>query len=57
VAAEEGPSRDAAIVQYFSRRIDDGTFTAVITSPRVATQPALRVYADADLALADRYVI
>ena len=46
-----------AIDQYFSRRIGDGTFRAVITTPRVATQPALRNFADADLALANRYVI
>ncbi len=46
-----------AIDQYYSRRIADGTFRALITTPRVATQPALRYYADADLALGDRYVI
>jgi hypothetical protein len=46
-----------AIDQYLARRIADGTFKAVICSPRVATQPALRNHADADLALADRYVI
>jgi hypothetical protein len=46
-----------AIDQYLAQRIVDGTFRAVISSPRVATQPALRAFADADLALADRYVI
>ena len=43
--------------QYLSRRIADGTFRAVITSPRVATQPALLQYDDADHELAARYVI
>ena len=47
----------AAIDQYLAQRIADRTFRAVISSPRVATQPALRTFADADLALADRYVI
>lgn len=46
-----------AIDQYFSRRIGDGTFQALITWPRVATQPALCHYADADLAFAERYTI
>ena len=46
-----------AFDQYLARRVAGGTFRAVITSPRVATQPALRNYADADLSLADRYVI
>jgi hypothetical protein len=48
---------EMAIDQYLARRIGDGTFRAVICSPRVATQPALRNYADGDLELADRYVI
>jgi hypothetical protein len=43
--------------QYLSQRIADGTFRAVITSPRVASQPTLLEYEDADLALSDRYVI
>ena len=43
--------------QYLSRRIADGTFRAVIISPRIASQPALLGYEDADRALADRYVI
>jgi hypothetical protein len=43
--------------QYLSRSIKDGTFRAVITSPRVATQPALLNYDDADRELAERYVI
>lgn len=46
-----------AIDQYLSRRIADGTFRALITAPRVATQPLLLNYDDADRALADRYVI
>ena len=46
-----------AFDQYLARRVAEGTLRAVITSPRVATQPALRNYADADLSLADRYVI
>jgi GR25 family glycosyltransferase involved in LPS biosynthesis len=43
--------------QYLSRRIADGTFRAIITSPRVATQPFLLGNDDADRELADRYVI
>ena len=43
--------------QFLSRRIADGTFRALITSPRVASQPPLLSYASADLALAGRYVI
>jgi catechol 2,3-dioxygenase-like lactoylglutathione lyase family enzyme len=43
--------------QYLSRRIADGTFRAVITSPRVASQPVLLSYDDADHELAARYVI
>jgi hypothetical protein len=43
--------------QYLSRRIADGTFRAVITSPRLASQPSLIAYDDADGALAERYVI
>ena len=46
-----------AIDQYLSAAILAGRFRALITTPRVATQPALRGYADGDLALADRYVI
>ena len=46
-----------AFDQYLARRVAEGTFRALITSPRVATQPALRNYADADLSLAHRYVI
>ncbi len=46
-----------AIDQYLSGRIRDGTFRALITSPRVATQPVLLNYDDADRALANRYVI
>jgi hypothetical protein len=46
-----------AIDQYLSQRIADGTFRALITSPRVATQPGLRNNQDAGAALADCYVI
>ena len=46
-----------AFDQYLARRVAEGLLRAVITSPRVATQPALRNYADADQSLADRYVI
>jgi Glycosyl transferase family 2 len=46
-----------AFDQYLSRRIADGTFRAVITSPRLATQPALLHYDNADLELAERYVM
>jgi hypothetical protein len=44
-----------AIDQYLSRRIADGTYRAVITAPRVASQPNLLMYDDADRALAARY--
>jgi hypothetical protein len=46
-----------AIDQYFSRQIEAGIFRALITNPRVATQAALLNYANADSALAERYVI
>jgi hypothetical protein len=46
-----------AIDQYLSRRIRDGTYRAVITSPRVASQPNLLHFDDGDGALAARYVI
>ncbi len=52
-----GSTEWSAIDQYFGRGLADGVFRGLITTPRVATQPALRTYADADLALADRYVI
>ncbi|MDX6719939.1 MAG: hypothetical protein QOJ63_2193 [Solirubrobacteraceae bacterium] len=48
---------DHAIDQYLSRRIADGTYRAVITSPRVASQPNLLDDGDGDGALAARYVI
>jgi hypothetical protein len=43
--------------QYLSGRIADRTFRAVITSPRLATQPPLLHYDNADRELAERYVI
>ena len=43
--------------QYLRRRINDGTFAALITTPRVASQPALLSFDEADLDEADRYVI
>jgi hypothetical protein len=43
--------------QYLFRRVADGTFRAVISSPRLATQPALLYYGNADRELAKRYVI
>jgi hypothetical protein len=49
--------QDVAIDQYLSHRIADGTFRAVITSPRVASQPNLLQLPDADGALGARYVI
>ncbi len=39
------------------RRIADGTYRAVITSPRVASQPNLLDHVDGDGALGHRYVI
>ena len=47
----------AAIDQYLPRRIQDGALDARVVHPRVASQPALTQYLDADLALSDRYVI
>jgi len=46
-----------AFDQYLSSRIADGTFFAVITAPRVASQPQLLSFESADLATAERYVI
>jgi hypothetical protein len=43
--------------QYLRGRIEDETLKAVITTPRVASQPALLAYENADLADVDRYVI
>jgi hypothetical protein len=43
--------------QYLSRCIKDGTFRAVITSPRIASQPVLLRHRDGDRELAERYVI
>jgi hypothetical protein len=48
---------ELAVDQYLSRRIADGTYRAVITSPRIASQPNLLDYEDGDRALAARYVI
>ncbi len=46
-----------AIDQYLSRRIADGTYRAVITSPRVASQPNLLEFPDGDGELGARYLI
>jgi hypothetical protein len=46
-----------AVDQYLPRRIRDGALDALVVHPRVASQPALTQYRDADLALGDRYVI
>jgi hypothetical protein len=54
---DEWLSKWHACDQYLNRSIADGTFRALITSPRVATQPALLQGYDADRELADRYVI
>jgi hypothetical protein len=54
---EQWITESLAIDQYLRKRILDGTFRALITSPRVASQPPLLNYADADVELADRYVI
>lgn len=48
---------DHAIDQYLSRRIADGTYRAILTSPRVASQPNLLDHDDGDGALAARYMI
>jgi hypothetical protein len=48
---------DLAVDQYLMRRIADGTYRAVITSPRVASQPNLLDHPDGDGALGHRYVI
>ncbi len=63
IPADEGPAFDsfiaeyAAVDQYLARRIREGAFAALVTFPRVASQPFLLEGADADLALRDRYVI
>ncbi len=46
-----------AIDQYLAQCITAGLYRTFIVSPRVATQPALRHWPEADLALAHRYVI
>ncbi len=46
-----------AIDQYLSCRIADGSYRAVITSPRVASQPNLLEFPDGDGTLGARYVI
>jgi hypothetical protein len=46
-----------AIDQYLCGRIANGTYRALITSPRVASQPNLLEFDDGDGALAARYVI
>jgi hypothetical protein len=46
-----------AIDQYFYRQVEAGTLRALITWPRVASQPPLLRYPDGDLIFADRYVI
>jgi hypothetical protein len=56
-AVEEWLREWLASDQYLCRRIADGTFTALITSPRIASQPSLLPYEDGDRALAARYVI
>jgi hypothetical protein len=43
--------------QYLGRCIRNGTFRAIITSPRVASQPPLLMHGDADRELAERYII
>jgi hypothetical protein len=43
--------------QYLRLRIADGTFRALISSPRLASQPPLLGYDDGDRGLAARYVI
>jgi hypothetical protein len=63
VPSEEGPEFDAflaehaAVDQYLSHRISDGVYEAVVTSPRVATQPFLMRDGGADLGLRERYII
>jgi hypothetical protein len=54
---DEWMSKYYAIDQYLPRRVGEGAYKALITWPRVATQPLLRNYADADLEFADRYTI
>jgi hypothetical protein len=60
VAAEEFDQwldKWLACDQYLRSRIADGTFRALITSPRVASQPPMLHYDGADRELAERYVI
>jgi hypothetical protein len=46
-----------AVDQYLPRRVKEGAYQALITWPRVATQPALTQYENADLEWRDRYTI
>jgi hypothetical protein len=46
-----------AVDQYLRGQILDGTLRALITTPRVASQPSLLAYESADLELARRYAI
>jgi hypothetical protein len=49
--------RYVAIDQYLPRRIEEGAFRAYATTPRVASQPSLLHYENADKTLAERYTI
>ena len=50
-------SEALAIDQYFYRAVRANSLKAVITEPRVASQPPLLDYPDHDAGLADRYTI
>ena len=54
---EEWITREVAIDQYFWHSLAEKRYDAVLAAPRLASQPALMLYPDGDLALAERYVI
>jgi hypothetical protein len=49
--------RELAVSQYLSSELRSGRLDGLIVAPRVASQPALLRYDDADRALAKRYTI
>ena len=63
IPAEQGSGFDEWLAhhhgtdQYLNTLIVEGALEAFLVSPRLATQPFLREAQDADLGLADRYVI
>ena len=56
-AFEEWMRRYGAVDPYFSAQVIAGAYKSLIAWPRVATQPVLATFADADLEWRDRYTI